>query len=572
MANRTKTSPTGDQVSTSSSKSRTSSRKQNNSLKEMNDERFHEKKELQNLNDRLAVYLSSVRELQKDKQNLLEQIEIEKETCENKIEEYRLYYEDQLNILREKLDSECQNSAKKSIDFEKYKQLLKEGEAQRNQMANSLKQMEKRSASLSSELEKLRDKSNALIEENEQCRKTIQNLEYERNSLDKISKKSLAQSEAENLRAIGLEGKLKALEDKLNSQKHFYEREIEQIRARAEEEREDLIEEAIQNEVKALSTELMMKSRRELEANLTSIKQDLERQHAEELINLKDQLSLAKVNDNMSKSKLNGLQALVDKLNAKVQHLNQCESRLNTKIAELEGQVELERNIKLQLLNEKEREIRELQEELSSKDNENQQVVDNNVQLKEEIRIYRNLLEEQEKSLESGELNVSSSQRQLRASSPSGGRRYAQVTRKRKHVIDQINETTIVNKSVGPIAIDEAADHFIRLVNRSEEPVPLGGWELKRENGDDGYAFKFHKSLVVQPSETVTVYSFDAEGAVHEPPVAIKMKKNWPVIGSTTLSNPNKEVIAKWEWSSNLKRTRLNSSMDGDANKSCGLM
>jgi len=570
MANRTKASASNDQVSTSTTKSRSNSKQQNTSVKEVNDDQLQQKKEMQLLNDRFAVNSSKIRELQKEKQNLIDQIQFEKENCEAKIEECRLYYETQLNQLREKLDLECQNSAKKTIDYEKYKQLVKEAERERNVLLNDLKQIDKRNNLLAADVDKLKERLNTLTAENEQLHKSVQNLEHERNSLDKTSKKHLAQAETENLRAISLEGKLKALEEKISSQKHFYEKELEETRLRFEEERDEIIEEAIQNEVEAYKVELDMRARRDREQNITKVRQELERQHADELLSLRDQLNRAKTNDNLSRSKLNGLQTLIDKLNAKIQELNQNETRLHTKVAELEGIVELERNEKLELINEKEREIRELEEELSSKDSENQQVVDNNVQLKEEIRIYRNLLDEQEKSLESGEINASI--QRTRASSPSGGRRFAQAARKRKRLIDQVDETTIVNNSVGPIAIDESTDQFIRLVNRSPNPVPLGGWELKRENGDEGFAFKFHKSVVVQPNETVTVYSMDAENAAHNPPVEIKLKKNWPIAGITTLSNPSKEEIARWELSSNTKRIRINGSADDEANRSCCLM
>lgn len=568
MANKTKA--TNDQVSTSSTKSRASSRQQNNSLKIVNDERLQDKKELQSLNERLANYFSNLRELESENANLQDRIERERETHESKLEDRRVYYEDQLNQLRVKLDLECQNSAKKTIDHDKFKQTLKEAEKVKNKIANDLQQLERKNSLLAAEVDKLKERLNALTDENERLRKLIQNAEQERNDVDKVSKKNLAQAEAANLRAISLESKMKALEEKIHSQQHFYEKELEEVRLRAEEERDELIDEAVQNEIKAERTELKMRMKRDYDKHLAKTRQELEAQHADELSNLREQLGRAKSSDNMSRSKLNSLQTLIEKLNTKIHDLNQNETRLNSRVAELQGLVELERNEKLLLVNEKDREIRELEEELNSKANENQQVVESNVQLKEEIDVYRNLLEEQEKSLESSELNISSTQR-TRASSP--GRRFVPATRKRKRiVVDQVDETTIVNNSIGPIAIDESTDQFIRLVNRSDKAIPLGNWELKRETSGDGFVFKFHKSIVLQPDATVTVYSVDADNAAHNPPVEIKMKKNWPAGGITTLSDPNKVEIAKWEQTLNSKRGRFNRSIGDDTDKSCGIM
>jgi len=567
MANRSKAS--NDQLPSSSTRSRASSKQQNNSIKEITDDRLEEKKQLQNLNDRLANTFKKSRELEKEKAALSEQLLIAREELDIKCKEYKEYYENELAQLHEKLNYECQNSAKKTIDVDRFKLQLEESKKQRNTILNDLKQLEKKNLSLVNELDKLKEKFNALTDENEQMRKLIHNLEQEKNATDKASKKNLAAAEAENLRAISLENELKALKEKINSQKHFYEKELEDLHLKYENERDDLIEEELQNQLEALQRDLMIKTSRQLEENIALTKQELERQHADELNNLKDQLSKTRSNENALNCRLKSLEGQIVKLNSKIHELNQNESKLVSLQAELRGQLEMERNEKINLIKEKDRVIQELEDELNSKDTENQQIVDNNVQLKDEILIYRRLIEEQENNLKTNETNVSSSQR---ASSPLAGRRVVTATRKRKiNVVDRVNETTIVNTSKGPIAIDESADQFIRLVNRSSEPVVLYNWELRRENVDDGYAFKFGKSIIIQPSDSVTVYSVDAENAVHRPPVEIKMKKNWPIGGVTTLSNPNKEEIAKWEWSSSSKRGRFLTDGD-DANKSCGIM
>lgn len=563
MANKTKTN---DLVSTTSStKSRASSRQQNNSLNEVNECRVQEKREMQSLNDRLATQLSKIREIENENRNLQEQLLVERENCEIKIEELKIYYEDQLNQLRGDLDNECQNSARKFIEFEKYKQSVKELERERNDLIGDLKQIEKRNSLLTNENKKLKDKLINLEEDLEPLRKLIQKLETEKITIEKAARKNLAQAETENLRAISLKGKLKAMEEKFNSEKYFHKRELEEMRLKFEQEKEEQIEEALNLEIEQIRTEIMMKTRREFEQKNAKSKQDLEKQHSDILINLKEQLKESKTGENIAKAKSNSLQALIDNLNAKIHDLNQNETKLNTFIAQLQSRVEFEQHEKAELLVEKDRQIKDLEDELNSKNNENQQVLESNIQLNDEIRIYRSLLDEHEKSQQSNELDTSS--QRTRASSPN--RRIAHAVRKRKRTIDHVNETTIVNKSVGPIAIDDSTDQFIRLMNRSKEPVALGGWELKRENDNEGFAFKFHKSVIVQPGETVTVYSVDAENAVHNPPVEIKMKKNWPAAGKTTLFNPNKEEIAKWEWSSNLKRSRYD---EDEGNRSCTLM
>lgn len=576
MANKTKSTTNNDQVTTSTSKSRSNSKQQTNNLSQINDERYRDKRELQDLNDRLANIFHLKREYEKDILNLNEQLTLNKQAYEAKIEETKNFYEDQLSILREKLDQESFNSAKKFIDFEKHKNLTKELEKENAKLSNEIHQLEKRINLQTNEIDKLNAKLNKIIEENEQVHKHVQILESEKNALDKTAKRNLAQAEAEKLRSISLEGKLKALDDKMQSEKHFYLREIEEIKLRAEEEKDVEIDEAVQNEVEIIRTDLMIKSKREAEENIHRIKLDLERVYQEEITKIKENLAKAIQEEKSAKSKLNVYKTHFEKQAAKIDKLNCIENELRRKIEELGGLLEVEKTEKLELLKEKDSEIKRLETELKTKDSENQYILDSNVQLNEEIQIYRNLLEEQEKSLEGNGLNSSGNlnhQRATRSSSTPNKRRYAQASRKRKgNVIDQVNETTIINKSNGPIAIDESNDEFIRLVNRSTEPIALGGWELNRQSEDDGYLFKFYKSIVVQPNEMITVFSADARNAVHNPPVAIKMKKNWPAGGVTTLNNPNKEEIARWEYSLSSKRARFNGTPEEDANRSCLLM
>ena len=556
----------------SSSRLRASSKQTiNSSLNQINIGRQQEKTEMQSLNDRHANMVTKQRELLREIKTLKEQLRITEENAENRMRECRSTCERRVEQLMGEMDVERRESAKKQIDLEKYRQADKERQNEINVLVRDLKQLEKRNAILATELDGTRQKISSLTEEQQQLRKLTQNLETEKNALEKTMKAGLAQSEAERLRCVGLEGKVRALEEKLVREAESHERELEDLRAWHEQELEDQIEQVVETELRHQETELMLKSNREQEERVARTRTELERAHATELGNLREQLNLALSGEKELKAKIASLEPMIERLHARIHELNVKESSLNSRIGELEGLLEMVRTEQRQTLEQKDLEIRKLKTELNTKDTDHQLVVQANVQLNDEIDIYRNLLDEQEKSLQGDDDEVPpTTQRVTRTGSPAGPRRYSQAVRKRKRN-DEVNETTIVNKSTGPIAIDESADAFIRLVNRSEEPVSLAGWELRRENDQDGSTFKFSKTVVVAPGESVTVYSVDAEGAEHRPPVAIRLKRNWPVGGVTTLVNAAKEEIARWEWSLQSKRSRFNLSGD-EANKSCVLM
>jgi lamin B len=53
--------------------------------------------------------------------------------------------------------------------------------------------------------------------------------------------------------------------------------------------------------------------------------------------------------------------------------------------------------------------------------------------------------------------------------------------------------------------------------------MQIGGWQLVRKSGDNETQFKFHRSVKIEPGQTITIWSSDS-GATHEPPLNIVMK------------------------------------------------
>lgn len=119
------------------------------------------------------------------------------------------------------------------------------------------------------------------------------------------------------------------------------------------------------------------------------IRLELERTHSAEVTRLREQLAKVLSSEKVLNAKLSSYQPLLDKLNNQIHQHNVIQSNLNSRIAELEGLLEVERGEKKEILEEKQRELLELEQE-------------------REIRIYSNLLDAQEKSLE-GDQNASPS-------------------------------------------------------------------------------------------------------------------------------------------------------------------
>lgn len=118
----------------------------------------------------------------------------------------------------------------------------------------------------------------------------------------------------------------------------------------------------------------------------------------------------------------------------------------------------------------------------------------------------------------------------------------------------------------------------MKLYNKGNEEISIGGWQLQRVLNEGGPAttYKFHRSVKIEPNATVTVWSSDSR-ANHEPPSNIVMKQQKWITGENTktiLLNSDGESVAHLERikrivsthvsSTRLSRRRSISAVDGN--------
>ncbi len=83
--------------------------------------RVQEKQQLAGLNDRLAVYIDRVRQLESENRQLTTRVQTQEETVTREVTNIKALYEQELNDARKMLDETSREKAKLQIEVGKYK-------------------------------------------------------------------------------------------------------------------------------------------------------------------------------------------------------------------------------------------------------------------------------------------------------------------------------------------------------------------------------------------------------------------------------------------------------------------
>lgn len=220
-----------------------------------------------------------------------------------------------------------------------------------------------------------------------------------------------------------------------------------------------------------------------------------------------------------------------------------------SKITDLEAQLEVEIGRRADLENE----ISRLRQEMGQQLQEYQDLMDIKVSLDLEIATYGKLL-----ACEEERLNISNqSQSQFSQSFGRSGRTTparapSRAAKRKRAFLDETDEVSasdfsVLSASKGDVEIQESCPEgkFVKLFNKGDAEIAIGGWQLKRSSGENETTFKFHRSVKIEPKGNVTVWSAETT-TTHEPPANIVMKQKWFAgeVIKTQLLNAEAEEVA----------------------------
>jgi intermediate filament protein if len=478
--------------------------------------RHKEKKDMQDLNERLANYIEKVRFLEAQNRRLADELEKLKAKWGKETEMVKAMYEAELNEARRLLDDAVKEKSRLEIRLtstEEYMEDLKlRLEAALKDAADSRERADRNNQQLSDyegEIAMLRRRLESLEGDKEKEKALLKRLQDALNA---------ARSDLDNetLLHIDAENRRQTLEEELEFLKSVHEQELKELQAMAYRDTTSENREFWKNE--------MGQCLREIQQAYDD-KMDTMRVELEGYYNLKVnevRTGAARVNMETGHSK-EETKRLKTQLGAIRDKHGDLESRCNQLMRELEA-----------LRREKEEREREMEEEngglksdvaklraeMEAMLKELERIIDTKLGLELEIAAYRKLLEGEESraglrqivdSILTGEdehrisQDVSYTVRQSELTSGDSSLKVSQVVKGEMQA-----KTTYQKSAKGPVAIAECSGDgkFIILDNTGRKEENLEGWKIKRTiDGADKAEFAFPPTAVLKSGEKLKIWA-----------------------------------------------------------------
>jgi len=474
------------------------------------DAREREKKEMSELNDRLAGYIEKVRFLEAQNRKLNADLEMLRGRMGKETSSIKIIYESELTTARKvvedtgKQKEDLSNQLRKLQDDanemkRRYEEAVRGRQGDREKIDDLLVQL----SNLEAEIALLKRRI-ALLEEE------IARLKKENTRLMSELQRVRMELDQETLNRIDYQNQVQTLLEEIDFLRRAHDQEIKDLQAIAARDTTSENREFFRNELASAIRDI----RAEYDALNQANRNDIESWYKLKVQEIETASARQNMEQGYQKDEVKRLRTQLTDLRGKLADLEGRNSLLEKQIAELNYQIEDDQRSYEDALNAKDAQIRKMREECQALMVELQMLLDTKQTLDAEIAIYRKMLE--------GEGDGPGLKQLVEQVVRTTGINEATDTETMRVIKGETSSRQSYQRSAkGNVSIHETSPEgkFIVLENthRAKEEN-IGEWKLKRKvDGKREIVYTLPRDFVLKPGKTVKVWARN-QGGIHSPP------------------------------------------------------